>query len=214
MYRRAFKVWQVSIHPFRRSYCALKHSLSGDFFFFFLKSRWIKRLACVSEALLVLLANTRLSQPWRSCGSSKFLMKNNLIERLLLPSASGRHRGHTQQTVKPVDSFTKEMFMSVLREMIDDTELSSSATVQNIQFSDHCWAFLEPTDMNKHLCDVVLSTCCIFCMENMRIFPDAKVGKGLRISKPLPDLSVSEPVRRAGFREKWSTQSKWSLAFG
>lgn len=212
MYLSAFKVWQVSIHPFRRSYCILKRSLSGVFFFF-LESRWIKRLACVSEALLALLANTRLSQPWRSCGSSKFLMKNNLIERLLLPSASGRHRGHTQQTVKPVDSFTKEMFMSVLWEMIDDTELSVSAAIQNIQFSDHCWTFLELKDMNKHLCDVGLSTCCIFCMENMRIFPDAKVGKaqsGLRISKPLPDLSGSEPVRRTGFHKKWSTRAKWS----
>lgn len=44
-----------------------------------------------------LLVDTGLSQPRRSCFSSKFLMKNNLIEKLLLPSASGLHRGHTQQ---------------------------------------------------------------------------------------------------------------------
>lgn len=85
----------AGIHPsIQRSCCPLGIWLSGDpvFFVYQSLSGEIKRSACVE-----MLANTRLSQPWRSCGSSEFLLKNNLIEKLLLPSASGRHTGHTQE---------------------------------------------------------------------------------------------------------------------
>lgn len=67
-------------------------------------------------------------------GSLKFPMKNNLIDKLLLPSASGRHRGHTEisteQHYVPVDSFTNKGYLHVCALGNDnggeDTELSFS----------------------------------------------------------------------------------------
>lgn len=133
-----------------------------------------------------LLADIRLSQPRRSCGSSEFLMKSNLIEKLLLPSASGLHRGHTQQHSAALQACGRlhraanKGYVHVCALGNEDTELSFSASIQSIQFLDHCWTFLEPKAMNLYLCNNLnfgFVHMIYFCMENMSIFPDAKVGK-------------------------------------
>lgn len=133
---------------------------------------------CVNDSggSMSLLANTRLSQPWRSCGSSEFHMKNNLIEKLLLPSASWRHSGHTQQhsAVLPacgrLHRAANKGCVHVSALGNEDTELSiSAATIRlHILFS----LVLRLKAMNQHLCGNLnfgFAKMLYFCNENMQV---------------------------------------------
>lgn len=119
---------------------------------------------------------------------SKFHMKNNLIEKVLLPSASGQqlsaacgqlHRAANKGCVH-------------VRALGNDKRHTQTSAYS---FLDCCCTFLELKAMNQHQWDNLnfwFVRVLYFCMENMHFFPQKprleklSLAQELRISKPLP----------------------------
>lgn len=136
---------------------------------------------CLYEGSMSLLVSTRLSQPWRSCGSSKFLIKNNLIEKLLLPSASGRHKGHRQQHSAACGQLHPTANKPYVHVCALGKDKRHTAFILSHHPHTHRFdaivTFQDIKAMNQHLCDDLKVRFVHFCLENMPIFSDAKVRK-------------------------------------
>lgn len=121
-----------------------------------------------------MLVDTRLSQPRRPCGSSEFLVKNNLIEEPLLPSASGRP--HT--TASPTSEQRTRSCLG-FGERTEDIELSLSDANQCTQcfwtIVTHFWNLKLWININGIIQILGLSTCCTSAWNMCLFSPNAKV---------------------------------------
>lgn len=136
-----------------------------------------------------MLADTRLSQPWRSCGSSEFLMKNNLIEKPLLPSASGRPHTEAQCGLWTASPSSEQRICSCLcfgkwQEIQSFLSKTLSRTYWVfLTIVTHFWSLKLWINIYGMILMLGLSTCCTSAWKMCLFSPNTKVGKAQSSSR-------------------------------